>query len=88
MNPFYQSMMQNMAMPAAAPTNPIQALVQRAANIYQTVMNPQAFMQQYFPNVPNNYRNNPDQLLQYLQQTGSVTPQQLAFLNQFSCPVR
>lgn len=87
MNPFYQSMMQNTVMPAA-PTNPVQALVQRAAEIYQTVVNPQSFMQQYFPNVPNNYRNNPDQLLQYLQQTGSVTPQQLAFLNQFSCPVR
>lgn len=87
-NPFYQSMMNNMMMPPARPNNPVQALLQQAADIYQSMQNPQAFMQQYFPNVPANYRNTPDQLLQYLQHTGSVTPQQLAFLNQFSCPVR
>lgn len=86
-NPFYQGMMGAMQPPAMA-GNPVLMLLQKATQIYQSTQNPQAFINQYFPDVPSNYRNNPDQLLQYLQQTWRVTPQQIAFLNQFSCPVR
>ena len=87
-NPFYESMLSGGMMMPQAPmnVNPVQALLQKATQIYQTMNNPQAFVGQYFPFVPEDFRNDPDKVLQYLQQTGKVTPQQIAFLNQFSRP--
>lgn len=88
-NPFYQSMVAGSQMmpPMAMSQNPVQALLQRASQIYQTMNNPQELINQYFPFVPESYRNDPDKVLQYLQQTGKVTPQQITFLNQFPRPV-
>lgn len=83
-NPLYQSIMSG----GMTPVNPIQNLLQRAGQIYQSMQSPQAFVGQYFPFVPENMRNDPNMILQYMQQTGRVTPQQLAFLNQFSAPGR
>ena len=88
MNPFFQNGMMRAPQTMQAPASPMMAMLQQATNIYQTIMNPQAFMKQYYPNVPENYRSSPEQLLQYLQQTGQVNPQMLSFLNQFPCPGR
>lgn len=92
-NPFYQAMMGNamtppMRQPMQMSGNPVMNILMEASRMYQNMQNPLAFVNQYFPNVPENYRNDPDKILQYLQQTGMITPQQIAFLNQFSCPVR
>lgn len=42
---------------------------ERAQYIMNALRNPAAFVQEQFPDVPENIRNNPDAVLQYLQQT-------------------
>ena len=42
---------------------------ERAQYIMNAMRNPVAFVQEQFPDVPENIRNNPDAVLQYLQQT-------------------
>jgi len=84
-NPLYQSLM----MPAQSwANNPVQNLIQQAGQVYQTMQNPQAFVSQYFPFVPENIRNDPNMIMNYMQQTGRITPQQIAFLNQIPAPGR
>lgn len=51
--------------------------VSRTNAIYQAMMNPSAFVQQAIPDLPPQIANDPNQILQYLQQTGRVTPQQI-----------
>lgn len=51
--------------------------VSRANAIYQAMMNPSAFVQQAIPDLPPQIAHDPNQILQYLQQTGRVTPQQI-----------
>lgn len=87
MNPLFQSIMGGMGgMSQPQYANPLQSMIQRAGQIYQSMQNPQAFVGQYFPYVPANIRSDPNQIVNYLQQTGRVTPQQIAFLNQFPRP--
>lgn len=81
MNPLFnmlmgnQSGMQQMqpAQPQQMPSTP----VSRANAIYQAMMNPAAFVRQAIPDLPPQIANDPNQILQYLQQTGRVTPQQI-----------
>ncbi len=42
---------------------------QQAQYIMNAMRNPAAFVKEQFPDVPENIRNNPDAVLQYLQQT-------------------
>ena len=42
---------------------------QKASYIMQAMSNPVAFVQEQFPDVPENIRNNPNDILNYLQQT-------------------
>lgn len=42
---------------------------QRVNYIMQAMSNPVAFVQEQFPDVPENIRNNPNDILNYLQQT-------------------
>jgi len=42
---------------------------QKAHYIMQAMSNPAAFIQEQFPDIPENMRNNPNDILNYLQQT-------------------
>lgn len=50
---------------------------QRANQIMQTIQNPAAFVKQQFPDVPDGIINDPNQVLQYLQQTRNISNEQL-----------
>ena len=44
----------------------------------RAMMNPAAFVKQYFPDIPDNIQNDPNQVFNYLQQTRpQVTGQQI-----------
>ena len=43
--------------------------IQQANYIMQAMKDPAAFIQDQFPDVPENIRNNPNDVLNYLQQT-------------------
>ena len=61
-----------MGMPA--PNSP----AQRMAAVLQAMQNPQAFVKQCFPDIPQNVINDPNQTFNYLQQTrGQVSQQQV-----------
>lgn len=50
---------------------------QRVNQIMQTMQNPAAFVKQQFPDIPDNILNDPNQILQYLQQTRNISNAQL-----------
>lgn len=85
MNPF-QAIMGG-SMPAQAPAGQIgqpmmggpvgmlQSAMQRAQQMAQQFQNPQQMVQQFFPDAPAEVQGDPNQLLQWMQQTGKVNPQ-------------
>ena len=78
-NPLYQMLTGNtasqMPMPAMNPAamNPFQ----KFNMISQAMQNPQAFVRQAFPDIPDEISNDPNRILSYLQQTRGITNQQL-----------
>lgn len=54
-----------------------QTPMQRMANIMQAMQDPQAFVRQQFPDIPDSIANNPTQILSYLQQTRGISDQQI-----------
>lgn len=71
MNELYNFMMQNpMNRPAVAPQNRMNQVMQAMRNPVQVVM-------QAFPDIPAYMQNNPDQILQYLQQTRNISNEQI-----------
>ena len=80
-NPLYQMLTQGNAAPPYQPlqqgttasgmwyTNPMQ----KANYILQAMQNPAAFVKQAFPDIPAAMQNNPNQILQYLQQTRGIS---------------
>lgn len=66
---------QSPQMPQMMPSqNPMQMM----ANVMRAMMNPAAFVKQYFPDIPDNIQNDPNQVFNYLQQTRpQVTGQQI-----------
>jgi len=88
MNPLFQafsggfSPMQNgMGNPAPqamnGPFGMMQGVMQRVQQMANNLQNPQQMIQQFFPNAPAEVRNDPEQLLNWLQQSGMYTPQQV-----------
>lgn len=81
MNPLFNMLMGGQSgIPQMQPAQPQQmpvTPVSRANAIYQAMMNPSAFVRQAIPDLPPEIANDPNQILQYLQQTGRVTPQQI-----------
>lgn len=73
-NPLYiqQMLSGGMGMGMGAP-NPA---AQRMAAILQAMQNPQAFVKQCFPDIPQNVINDPNQTFNYLQQTRAQVSQQ------------
>lgn len=60
--------------------NPIYAMImgqQRMQQVMQAMQNPIGFLRQKFPDIPANIQNDPNQILQYLQQTRGITNDQI-----------
>ena len=69
MNPLYDAMMTNQP----TPMNPLMKM----QYVMQAMRNPAAFVRQAFPDIPAEIQNNPNQILQYLQQTRHISNQQI-----------
>ena len=67
----FQSQPQSFNMPTFQ--NPIQ----KANYIMQAMQNPAAFVRQILPNIPQDISNDPNRILQYLQQNCGVTNAQI-----------
>jgi len=50
---------------------------QKVNQIMQSMQNPAAFVKQQFPDIPENILNDPNQILQYLQQTRNISNEQI-----------
>lgn len=50
---------------------------QKVNQIMQSMQNPAAFVKQQFPDIPENILNDPNQVLQYLQQTRNISNEQI-----------
>lgn len=73
MNPLYQQLMGGGFSQQPASPNPMAKM----QYIMQAMTNPAAFVRQRFPDIPQEISNNPQQILQYLQQTRGLNNQQI-----------
>ena len=64
------------------PFGAIQGVMQRARQLAGMFQNPQQMVQQYFPNAPEEVRNDPDALVNWMQQSGMVDSQMVAMARQ------
>ena len=51
--------------------------VQKMQYILQAMQNPAAFVKQHFPDIPNEISNDPNRILQYIQQTRGISNEQI-----------
>lgn len=51
--------------------------VQKMQYILQAMQNPAAFVKQAIPDLPDSISNNPNQILQYLQETRGISNEQI-----------
>lgn len=68
MNKWYNRIVNNIPNPQSNITK-FQNPVQQAQYIMNAMRNPAAFIQEQFPDVPEDIRNNPNDVLNYLQKT-------------------
>ena len=68
MNKWYNRIVNNIPNPQSNITK-FQNPVQQAQYIMNAMRNPVAFIQEQFPDVPEDIRNNPNDVLNYLQKT-------------------
>lgn len=64
------------------PFGALQGVMQRARQLAGMFQNPQQMVQQYFPNAPEDVRNDPDALVNWMQQSGMVDPQMIQMARQ------
>lgn len=64
--------------------NPIfsQNILARANQMMQQMQNPQQIIQQFLPGVPAQIQHDPNQIINWLQQQGRITPQQIQMAQQ------
>ena len=64
--------------------NPIfmQKIMAQASEMMQSFQNPQQLISRIMPGVPAEIRNDPNQIISWLQQTGKVTPQMMQMAQQ------
>lgn len=55
----------------------MQQIMNQANKIAGSFQNPQMMIQQFFPDAPQEVRNDPNAIIQWLQQTGRVTPEMM-----------
>lgn len=53
------------------------SILERARSIMSSMQNPAQLLQQYLPGVPQEIANDPNQIINWLQQTGRITPDQI-----------
>lgn len=59
--------------------------IQKVSQVMQAMRNPAAFVRQSFPDIPAYMQNDPNQILQYLQQTRGITSEQIQdIINQYN----
>ena len=68
--------------PMGGPLGSLQNVMQRAQQIAGSFQNPQQIVRQYLPDAQAEISNDPDQLVNWLQQTGRVTPQTVQMARQ------
>ena len=68
MNKWYNRIVNNIPNPQSNITK-FQNPVQQAQYIMNAIRNPAVFIQEQFPDVPEDIRNNPNDVLNYLQKT-------------------
>ena len=89
MNPLYNMIMSQTMNSGNAVNYQTMNPMQKANYIMQAMQNPAAFVKQHFPDIPAEIQNNPNQILQYLQQTRHISNQQIQNLvNQYPVPGR
>lgn len=81
-NPLFNMLMgqQGAVQRPTAPQMPgtrFQNPVQKMQYILQAMQNPAAFVKRAIPDIPDNIANNPNQILQYLQQTRGISNEQI-----------
>lgn len=64
---------QSTAPSVSIPANPIQ----RMQMVMNAMRNPAAYIKQRFPDIPDQYMNNPNLIMQYLQQTRGISNQDI-----------
>lgn len=64
------------------PFGAVQGVMQRMRQLAGMFQNPQQMVQQYFPNAPDDVRNDPDALVNWMQQSGMVDPQTVQMARQ------
>ena len=64
--------------------NPLfmQRVMAQANQMMQSFQNPQQLIQQVLPGIPEGIRNDPNQIINWLQQTGKVSEQQIRMAQQ------
>ena len=60
----------------------MQNVMQRASQMMQQFQNPQALLQRILPGVPEGIRNDPNQIISWLQQNGKISEQQIRMARQ------
>ena len=73
-NPLYNMItgfQQNMPSNYSTPTNSLSPMNKISA-VMQAMNNPAQFVKKAFPDIPEYMQNNPQQILQYLQQTRNI----------------
>lgn len=84
MNPLFNMLMQQQSISQQSQQMPMmsggphfQNPIQKMNYIMQAMRNPAAFVKQAIPDLPNEIANDPNRILQYLQQTRGVTNEQI-----------
>ena len=77
--PVQTPMANSMQMMPNAPAGGIFGRVQQLASMFQ---NPQQLVARYFPDAPAEIQGNPEQIINWLQQTGRVNPQTVQMARQ------
>lgn len=62
--------------------------MQKAMYILQAMRKPAQFVKQHIPDLPEQIQNDPNQILQYLQQTRGVTNQQIQQAQQMGAQIQ
>ena len=60
----------------------MQNVIQKAQQMMQSFQNPQQLLQRFMPGIPEGIRNDPNQIISWLQQNGKITDQQIRMAQQ------
>ena len=60
----------------------MQNIMNKASQMMQQFQNPQQLLQRVLPGVPEGIRNDPNQIISWLQQNGKISEQQIQMARQ------